>query len=124
VEASQKKWLNVRTVLTLALGCAALIGVACGDDLPPPDGTTPIACGGITGAPCPNGMFCDFAGGRCGQGDTLGRCQTKPTACEEECVQVCGCNARSYCNACLAHMAGVDEADLSCDDPPPTSNLP
>jgi len=111
-------------MLILALGGAALIGVACGDDFPPPGGDSPIACGGITGTPCPEGMFCDFVGGRCGQGDALGVCETKPTACEKDCLQVCGCNARSYCNACMAHMDGVDEADMTCDDIPPSSNLP
>jgi hypothetical protein len=115
--------MNVRTVLTLALGCAAFIGVACGGDVPPNGGST-VACGGITGAQCPSGMFCDFAGG-CGQGDVLGNCQPMPTACEQDCVQVCGCDARSYCNACIAHMAGVDEAsNMTCDDIPPTSNVP
>ena len=120
MDAIKTKWLN-RTVLTLTLGCAAFLGVACGDDDPPPDGGSTIDCGGLTGMPCPAGMYCNYPGNHCGQGDALGKCEALPTSCEQECLQVCGCDARSYCNACLAHMAGVDDSDMTCDDVPPSS---
>lgn len=82
-------------------------------------GTTGGECGGIAGFTCPPGMFCDFPSGMCGHGDAMGTCREMPEACTQECTQVCGCDGRSYCNACAAHAAGIDEAEgVICDDTP------
>jgi hypothetical protein len=119
VNAIQTKSSTVRTLFAVVLGCASLAVNACGSD-DPPSGTSDGLCGGITGKVCPEGQFCHHEGGTCGQGDALGACQPIPTVCAQECVQVCGCDAKSYCNACIAHMAGIDDApSMTCDDTPP-----
>jgi hypothetical protein len=122
VHMIKAKSFHVRTMLMLALGCAAMSGAACGgDDSAPPGDTPDNTCGGITGKGCGQGKFCHFEKGTCGQGDILGSCMAIPTVCEQDCLQVCGCDAKSYCNACIAHMAGVDDADnMSCDNTPPS----
>lgn len=87
-----------------------------GDPKDPPGGD----CGGIAGLTCPGGMFCDFPNGMCGHNDAMGTCRLIPEVCTHECVQVCGCDGRTYCNACLANAAGIDDAPgMSCDDVPP-----
>jgi hypothetical protein len=120
VDATKAKGVTIRTVLTLGLACAAVILPACGDqDTPdlPPGGPEGGDCGGFVGATCPTGKYCDYAAGSCGQGDMLGTCREIPSACAEECTKICGCDGRLYCNACLAHLAGVDDsADRTCFD--------
>lgn len=108
-----------RNMFALALGLAALAGTACGGTGQPPGGTSDVTCGGIAGTTCPEHMFCDFDA-TCGQGDRLGKCQPIPTTCPQDCTNVCGCDGMQYCNACIAHMAGVDDAPgMSCDGQPP-----
>ena len=122
------KSILARGALGLALAIATLAAVACGgDDMPVPgSGGDPVPgggdmppgggdCGGIVGWVCPSGKYCDFAG-NCGLGDMLGTCKAIPDSCSQDCsAMVCGCDGIIYCNACLAHFAGVDEtADASC----------
>jgi hypothetical protein len=103
--------------MVFAFGCGALV-TACGDPGDPTDGN--VDCGGIAGLVCKEGFYCDYGGGKCGHGDTLGKCQPKPTECSQECVNICGCDGKTYCNECAAHLAGVDETtDAICDGTPP-----
>jgi hypothetical protein len=73
-------------------------------------------CGGLLGAACSANAFCDFdTTAQCGAGDQTGLCQPRPQACALDCPGVCGCNGQFYCNACLAHSAGIDDVtDRSC----------
>jgi hypothetical protein len=49
----------------------------------------------------------------------LGTCRAIPEVCTLECIAVCGCDGKKYCNACLAHVAGVDDSsDTTCTDDP------
>jgi hypothetical protein len=76
-----------------------------------------VICGGLRGAICPRGFFCDFApNASCGAADQTGICQPVPTgACLADCPGVCGCDGKFYCNACGAHTAGTDDSsDRSC----------
>ena len=125
-----------RIVWGLGVGAALAVG-ACGDEMPTPapgstDQPSPTGenddensgdpCGGIAGFLCPAGKYCDFEA-NCGLGDNFGKCRTIPTSCEQECTtKVCGCDGVTYCNACLASFAGVDETlDLTtCEGIPPT----
>ena len=121
MKAIKAKSFTVRIMFALALACAPLASAACGgtDTPPPPGGTSDGTCGGFIGKACPEQMFCDFEANTCGQGDALGKCQQLPTVCTEECNMICGCDGRAYCNACMAHMAGVDDAaDTTCDKLP------
>jgi hypothetical protein len=67
----------------------------------------PLTCGGIGGATCPDGYYCNYTDG-CGFADETGYCEPRPDGCTEDCPGVCGCDGNDYCNACMAAAAGVD----------------
>jgi len=77
-------------------------------------------CGGIAGIACADGKYCAYPDGSCGAGDQPGRCRPRPDVCTMDVDPVCGCDGRTYSNACKAALAGVSvrsaapcsEADL------------
>jgi hypothetical protein len=72
-------------------------------------------CGGFVGAACNKEQFCAFEDGGCGSADGTGVCQRRPEGCTQDCPGVCGCDGNFYCNACMAHNAGVEvSAMASC----------
>jgi hypothetical protein len=63
--------------------------------------------------------FCDYdeKAAVCGQGDITGICTVRPNNCTEDCPGVCGCDGKFYCNACMAHKAGLDDHPMAtCAD--------
>jgi hypothetical protein len=113
---------NGRTdAFQVMLAAAALFGVmACGGDDSNPgskpdwEGTT---CGGFSGQVCPESVaYCDFPDNfQCGATDGPGVCRPRPDSCTKDCPGVCGCDSKSYCNACEAHRGGVDDVpDTTC----------
>jgi hypothetical protein len=65
-------------------------------------------CGGLSGAPCPTGQYCDYAPeALCGAADQTGTCQAIPSVCTQEYKPVCGCDDATYGNACAAASKGV-----------------
>jgi hypothetical protein len=105
----------------------ALMLIGCGakvvDERPPGGGGGTAAsggsggetCGGFAGAACSRDQFCAFEDGSCGSADATGVCEPRPQGCTEDCPGVCGCDGNFYCNACMAHNAGVEvSAMASC----------
>jgi len=74
---------------------------------PPTDGGT-RRCGTRGGVSCSAEQFCNFEPDKdCGGTDRGGLCEGKPQGCTADYRPVCGCDNRSYGNACGAYAAGV-----------------
>jgi hypothetical protein len=75
----------------------------------------PPTCGGLGGARCDTGQFCDYPDHSCGAADQAGTCVAVPTACDASIAPVCGCNGVTYQNDCLRQAAGVSKiAETDC----------
>lgn len=65
-------------------------------------------CGGIAGIQCPAKQYCAYAPeARCGAADMSGTCAPIPDVCMHLVDPVCGCDDKTYGNACHAAQAGV-----------------
>lgn len=70
---------------------------------------TKIACtAGCGPGKCPAGQYCSWpVDAQCGQSNAAGSCKVKPDACTDVFSPVCGCDGKTYSNACFASLAGV-----------------
>ena len=75
------------------------------------------SCGGLLGFVCETGYFCDWAPeNMCGAADALGTCVKIPLICLGTGDPVCGCDGKTYDQACHANAAGVSIASKgTCD---------
>ncbi|MCU0620044.1 MAG: hypothetical protein MUC69_00920 [Gemmatimonadales bacterium] len=68
------------------------------------------SCGGHVGYVCAGGLYCAYAEGLCGKGDTMGTCTETPRSCRQHHEPVCGCDGETYSNSCLAAVASTSVA--------------
>lgn len=78
-------------------------------------------CGSRGLLPCPLGTFCDWPlANPCGLADVPGVCSPIPASCTGSPNPVCGCDNKTYSNACYAAIAGVsvfhvNASPVTCD---------
>ena len=94
-----------------ANACAAAqhgISVELEEACPVVGGDVGESCGGRTGLFCQDDLFCSYApGDLCGAADAPGTCARQPEVCTAHWAPVCGCDGRTYSNACYAANAAV-----------------
>ena len=97
------------------LGCSSQGADQPTQNPPPTSARTPVAeggmCGGFAGFQCGEGLSCQMEPGQCHTvADASGVCRKPPQMCTMIFEPVCGCDGKTYGNACAAAGKGVSVA--------------
>ncbi len=107
------------TQLSLAADCPELKSEVCGCDGQTYRTACNAAAAGVSVAieracpcgptlgECPEGSFCNFPTGACGNPEPSGNCAVVPNQCPDVIVPVCGCDGEDYDSACEAAKRGL-----------------
>ncbi|HEX6374353.1 MAG TPA: hypothetical protein VFZ91_01400 [Allosphingosinicella sp.] len=76
-------------------------------------------CGTLADIQCSAATdFCKLPEGQCDVPDAAGTCTARPEVCIKPVIPVCGCDNKTYSNACEADAAGVSvRAQGECPKP-------
>jgi hypothetical protein len=92
-------------LLLLLVSVIGSFGVNVAVPTRPPPAPAPKSCS--HSAQCVTGFACLFPAGSCGFDGSAGTCTKKNLVCPQNYAPVCGCNNRTFSNACMAAAAGI-----------------